>query len=70
MKNESGTVLSSYLMGVIFFAIGVFAEPLLMVLGALIVVSGTIAKIVESRRLKFQAMEAEQKDTTMKKQVA
>lgn len=70
MKNESGTVLSSYLMGLVFFAIGVLAEPLLMVLGGLIIVTGTVAKFVEFRRLKFQAMEAEQKDTTMKKQVA
>ena len=70
MKNESGSVLSSYLMGVVLFCIGVFVEPLMMVLGGLIIVTGAIAKFVESRRLRFQAMEAEKQEAGLKGKVA
>lgn len=70
MKNENGSVLSSCLMGVIVFIVGFFTEPLLMVLGSLIVVTGGIAKFVENRRLKFMALEAEKKETQLQERVA
>lgn len=70
MKNENGSVISSYMMGIAVFAVGAFTEPLLMVLGGMIVVSGTIAKFVESRRLKYQALEAEKMEAKLKEKVA
>ena len=57
-------------MGLVFFAIGVLAEPLLMVLGGLIIVTGTVAKFVEFRRLRFQAMEAEKQEAGLQGKVA
>ena len=70
MRTESGSIIYSYVMGVILFGIGALVEPLMMVLGGLIVFTGTIAKIAESRRLKYQALEAEKSEKGMASRVA
>ena len=59
MKVENGTVMSSYVAGIALVLIGAFLEPLLMVLGVLIIISGVLACVVESHRRKYQAMEFE-----------
>lgn len=59
MKSENGSTMSSYLMGITFFIVGVFIDPLLMILGGMIVVSGIIAQIVEGSQLKYYAMKVE-----------
>lgn len=59
MKVENGTVMSSYVAGIALVLIGAFLEPLLMVLGVLIIISGVLACVVESHRRKYQTIEFE-----------
>lgn len=59
MKVENGSVMSSHIAGIALVLLGAFLEPLLMVLGVLILISGTAAYVIESHRRKYQAMEYE-----------
>ena len=58
MRSEGG-VLSSIMLGIAVFLAGVFFERLLMVLGFLIVGTGTIARLVENHQMKKQLREME-----------
>lgn len=63
MKYESNTAtFSSVLMGVGVGLVGAFFEPLLLVLGIMIIVSGVLASFVESRRMRIQMLEAQDID--------
>lgn len=66
MGNERETI-SSCLAGFGVFVFGIFVDPLMMALGALIVCTGILANIVEKRRIRFQIMQVEEKE---KKEVA
>lgn len=70
MKSEQGSVLSSYLMGAAVTVFGVAKEPLLTVLGVMIIASGAAAKLAEGRRRKYQAMEAQKQEGSQKGEVA
>ena len=59
MKNETGSMISSCFMGLAVLLVGIFAEPLLMVLGGVIIVTGAIAGFVENRRRRYMSLEAE-----------
>lgn len=59
MKVENGTVMSSYAAGIALVLLGVFLEPLLMVLGVIIIISGVLACMVESHRRKYHTIEFE-----------
>lgn len=59
MKVENGSVMFSHAAGIGLVLLGAFLEPLLIVLGALIIVSGISVCVVESHQRKYQAMEFE-----------
>ena len=50
MKVENGSVMSSHIAGIALVLLGAFLEPLLMVLGVLIIISGTAAYVIESQK--------------------
>lgn len=58
MRSEGG-VFSSVMLGIAVFLAGVFFDWLLMILGLLIVGTGTIAKLVENHQMKKQLQEME-----------
>lgn len=47
MKNENGSVWSSLFIGTLLMTMGYFLEGLLAVLGAIIIVTGFVAQLME-----------------------
>ena len=60
MRSDNSNLTPGWIIGFGVFVLGALFEPLLMILGAMIVISGGAAKIVESRQVKYQEMKSEQ----------
>ena len=62
MRSDNSNLAPGWITGFGIFVVGALFEPLLMILGAMIVVSGTVAKVVESRQVRYQEMKAEKQE--------
>ena len=73
MRSDNSNLAPGWITGLGIFVVGALFEPLLMILGALIVVSGTVAKVVESRQVKYQEMKSgkqEEKEMVLEEKTA
>ena len=62
MRSDNSNLAPGWITGLGIFVVGALFEPILMILGAMIVVSGTVAKVVESRQVRYQEMKAEKQE--------
>ena len=58
MKVEKSSVISSCLMGILFLGAGILTEPVLSVIGLLIIGTAAVAGISESCRRKYYAVDS------------
>lgn len=73
MRSDNSNLAPGWITGFGIFVVGALFEPLLMILGAMIVVSGTVAKVVESRQVKYQEMKSgkqEEKEMVLEEKTA
>lgn len=56
MHAENNSVLPSYFMGLVVILIAVFTEPLLALIGILIIWTASMAAIIEGYRMSVQKM--------------
>ena len=57
MKLINGSVIFSHVTGITLVLFGAFWEPLLMVLGILIMIYGIAASVIENHRRKYRVMD-------------
>ncbi len=52
MKTENSSILASYVMGILVIVAAAFTEPLLILLGLMIIVSASLAVLMEGKLAK------------------
>lgn len=57
MKNDNGSLLLNFVLAAVLIVLGFVSEPMLGILGALIIVTSVVAQVVEELRKKKQMKE-------------
>lgn len=73
MRSDNSNLAPGWITGLGVFVVGALFEPLLMILGAMIVISGTVAKVVESCQVKYQKLKLgkhEEKEMVLEEKTA
>ena len=67
MKNDTSSMVYSFFMGVAVILLGICIEPLLVVLGGGIAITGIVAERIENRKRRYMSLETEREKKQEKK---
>lgn len=67
MKNDTSSMVYSFFMGVVVILLGICIEPLLVVLGGVIAITGIVAGRIENRKRRYMSLETEREKKQEKK---